>query len=246
MFVKSRSVTSLLVTGSWLSIVSVQFVRNFRIPMRSSPEDHCILKSAGGDFLNVCGKVTLNLSMNHLSMSHEFGVVDNLTLTALIGCEVMYKFNVVIYFVNQNVSFMGGLDCEQLLNQSNDLRETVRINNYVTLKPYTETIVRVSWPRAYRCKDPVVLEPMSRDNKQQFGTARVVVLPTGRTTICKVCNATADTITLKPSTPLATIERIYTNAITVMESVDKTEARTQEEREMEWSRLEKMGTMLDN
>ena len=29
-------------------------------------------------------------------------------------------------------------------------------------------------------------------------------------------------------------------------SVAKTEARTQEEREMEWSRLEKMGTMLDN
>ena len=62
---KGRSVTALLDTGSWLSIVSLQFVRKLRITMRSTAEDHCILKSAGGDFLNVCGKVTLNLSVNY-------------------------------------------------------------------------------------------------------------------------------------------------------------------------------------
>ena len=71
------------------------------------------------------------------------------------------------------------------------------------------------------CEVPVVLEPMTRANKQQFWTARAVVVPTGSTTICKVCNATADTITLKRGTPLATIERIHINAITVMESVLK-------------------------
>ena len=73
-----------------------------------------------------------------------------------------------------------------------------------------------------------------------------MVEPTGRTTICKVCNATADTIMLKRGTPLATIERIYINAITVNESVVKTATRTQEERDMEWSRLEEMGIKLDN
>ena len=110
MFVKGRSVTALLDTGSWLSIVSLQLVRKLRIPMRSTP-DHCILKSAGGDFLNVFGKVTLDLSVNHLSMSHDFVVVENLTLNALIVCDFMYKFNVVINFVNRTVSFMGGLSC---------------------------------------------------------------------------------------------------------------------------------------
>ena len=73
-----------------------------------------------------------------------------------------------------------------------------------------------------------------------------MVVPTGRTTICKVCNATADIITLKRGTPLATIERIDINAITVMESIAKTATRTQEERDMEWSRLEEMGIKLDN
>ena len=92
----------------------------------------------------------------------------------------------------------------------------------------------------------MALEPMSRANKQQFWMARVVVLPTRRTTICKVCNATADTITLKPGTSLATIERIDINAITVMESVAKTATRTQEERDMGWSRLEEMDVRLDN
>ena len=43
------------------------------------PGDQCILKSAGGDFLNVCGRVNLDLSINHLSMSHEFVVVENLS-----------------------------------------------------------------------------------------------------------------------------------------------------------------------
>ena len=74
----------------------------------------------------------------------------------------------------------------------------------------------------------MVLEPMTRANKQQFWTARAVVVPTGRTTICKACNATADTITLKRDTPLATRERIDINAITVMESVAKTATRAQE------------------
>ena len=64
------------------------------------PEDQCILKSAGGDFLNVCVIVNLDLSINHLSMSHEFVVVENLTLNVLIGYDFMYKFNVVIDFVN--------------------------------------------------------------------------------------------------------------------------------------------------
>ena len=92
----------------------------------------------------MCSKVTLDLSVNHLSMSHDFVVVENLTLNALIDCDFMYKFNVEISFVNRTVSFVGGLACEQLRNQSNELKETVRTINFVSLKPYTETIVRVS------------------------------------------------------------------------------------------------------
>ena len=73
--------------------------------MNSTPEKLCVLKSAGGDFLNVCGRATLDLSTNHLSMSHEFVVVDNLALNVLIGCEFMYKFEVVIDLVNRSVSW---------------------------------------------------------------------------------------------------------------------------------------------
>ena len=51
---------------------------------------------------------------------------------------------------------------------------------------------------------------------------------------------------LKRGTPLATIERIDINAITVMESVAKTATRAQEERDLEWSRLKEMGIKLDN
>ena len=76
MFVRGRSIQALLDTGSWLSIVSLKFVRSLRIHMKSTPEDQCILKSAGGDFLNVCGRVNLDLSINHLSMSHAFVVVE--------------------------------------------------------------------------------------------------------------------------------------------------------------------------
>ena len=103
MFVKGRSIQTLLVTGSWQSIV---FVQSLRLSMKSTPEDFCVLKSAGGDFLNECGRATLDLSINHLSMSHEFVEVENLTLNVLIGCDFMYKFDVVIDFVNRSVSFM--------------------------------------------------------------------------------------------------------------------------------------------
>ena len=71
--------------------------------------------------MNVCGKATLYLSINHLSMCHEFVVVENLTLNVLIGCDFMYKFNVVIDFVNRFVSFMGNLIIANLLiNQSSE------------------------------------------------------------------------------------------------------------------------------
>lgn len=59
------------------------------------------------DFLNVYCKVTLDLSLIHLFRCHEFVVVGNLTLIVLIGCDLMYRFNVVIDFVNRSASFMG-------------------------------------------------------------------------------------------------------------------------------------------
>ena len=51
---------------------------------------------------------------------------------------------------------------------------------------------------------------------------------------------------MKRGTSLATIERIDINAITVMETIAKTATRTQEERDLEWSRLEEMEIKLDN
>ena len=179
MFVKGRSIQALLDTGSWMSIVSLKFVRSLRIPMRSTPEDQCILISASGDFLNVCGRLNLDISVNHFSMSHEFIVVENLTLNVLIGCDFMYKFDVVIDFMNRSVSFMGSLTAATLLNQSSELSETARTVNNVILKPYTEILVRVSLPKAYRDADAVVREPMTRLENQQFWTARVVVHLTG-------------------------------------------------------------------
>ena len=86
----------------------------------------------------------------------------------------------------------------KLLNQSSEWSEIARTVNSVILKPYTETVVRVSLPKACRDADVVVLEPMNRLENQHFWTARVVVHPTGRTTACKVCNPTAETIALKP------------------------------------------------
>ena len=81
---------------------------------------------------------------------------------------------------------------------TNELSETVRTVNHVILKPFTETVVRVSWPKAYRGVDAVILEPMTRLDDQQYWIGRLLIRPTGRTTACKVCNPTADTIVLKP------------------------------------------------
>ena len=137
--------------------MSLKFVRSLRIPTEFTPEDQCFFKSAGGDFLNVCGIFISDLSVNHLSMSHELVVVENLTLNVLIGCDFMYKFDVVIDFVYRSVSFMGSLTATKLLNQSSELSETARTVNCVILKPYTETVVRVSLLKACRRADAVVL-----------------------------------------------------------------------------------------
>ena len=77
-------------------------------------------------------------------MSHEFVVVKNLTLNVLFGCDFMYKFEMIIDFVNRSVSFMGNLTVAKLLNQSCEWGKTARTVNSVILKPYTETVVRVS------------------------------------------------------------------------------------------------------
>ena len=73
-----------------------------------------------------------------------------------------------------------------------------------------------------------------------------MVHPAERTIACKVCNPTAETIALKPWVPLATVERINVNAISVMEGVRETILRSSEERRLEWSRLEQIGVKLDN
>ena len=130
----------------------------------------------------------------------------------------------------------------KLLNQSSEWGQTARTVDCVVLKPYTETIVRVSLPKAYRRASAVILEPMTRLENQQFWTARVVVHPAGRTIACKVSNPTGETIVLKPWVPLATVERINVNEISVMESVSETRSRSPEERKVEWSRLELIGS----
>ena len=112
-------------------------------------------------------------------MSHEFVVVENLTLSVLIGCDFMYKFQIRIDFVNRSISFMENLMVAKLLNQSSKWGQAARTVNCVVLKPHTETIVGVSMPKAYRRADAVILEPMTRLENQQFWTARVVVHPTG-------------------------------------------------------------------
>ena len=147
----------------------------------------------------------------------------------------MYKFNVVIDFVNRTASLLGNLLVAELLNQSSELSETVRTVNHVILKLYTETVVRVSWPKVYGGADAVVLEAMTRLEDQQYWTARVLVRPTGRTTACEVCNPTVDTIVLKPEFPLTTVERINVIQISVMEGVPETRARSPEEEEVAWS-----------
>ena len=124
----------------------------------------------------------------------------------------------------------------KLLNQSSELSETVRTVNHIILKPYTETVFRVSWPKAYRGADAIIIEPMTRLEDQQYRTARVLFRPTGRTTACKVCNQTAYTIVLKPGVPLATVEGIDANAIRVKEDVPETRTRSPEERERERER----------
>ena len=129
----------------------------------------------------------------------------------------------------------------KLPNQSSDLSETVRTVSHIIVKPFTETVVRVNWPKAYRGANTAILEPMTRLEDQQYWAARVLVRPTGRTTACKVCNPTADTIVLTPRVPLATVERIDVNAISVMEGVPETRTRLPEERERwngrGWNRL---------
>ena len=64
-------------------------------------------------------------------MNHEFVVVENLTLNVLIGCNFMYKFNIVIDYVKRATSFLGNLVVAKLLNQSSELSETVRTVNHV-------------------------------------------------------------------------------------------------------------------
>lgn len=66
----------------------------------------------------------------------------------------------------------------------------------------------------------------------------MAVQPTGRTTICKVYNATAETISLKPGVPLSTVERADKNEINVMESLVK-------EIGAEWSQINEIGVRLD-
>ena len=116
----------------------------------------------------MCDRFILDLSVNHLSMCHELVVVENLTSNVLIGCDFIYQFDVVIDFVNRSVSFIGSLTAAKLFKQSSQLSETVRTVNCVIFKPYTETVVRVSLPKAYRGADAVVLEPMTRLENQQF------------------------------------------------------------------------------
>ena len=42
----------------------------------------------------------------------------------------MYRFNLVIDFVNRTVAFMGGLVVAKFFNQSNELKQTVQTINH--------------------------------------------------------------------------------------------------------------------
>ena len=117
MFVKGRSVQVLLDTGTCYQLYPCSWFVSWEYQ-----SDHLrrtiVLKMVGGYFLNVCGKVALDLSINHLAMSHDFVVADNITPSVLLGYNFMYKYDLRMHFVNRTVSFVEGLTVAKLLNRS--------------------------------------------------------------------------------------------------------------------------------
>ena len=93
----------------------IEICTQFAYTHKVHPGGPVYSKSAGDDFLNVCGRVNLDFSINHLSMNHEFVVVENLTFNVLIGGDFMYKFNIVIDYVKRTTSFLGNLVVAKLI-----------------------------------------------------------------------------------------------------------------------------------
>ena len=218
---------ALIDTGCGTSVMSERLARRLKLKVdRLQVGDNSILVAADGKPMHVRGKTQASIKLGGLTVPFEFLVLEELNQNLILGIDFLKDTKAVINCSDRTISFYD--DMIELNLVDSKKKVVAFVNRQYKLQPRTETIVQVDFsePLPQNC---YVMEPLISREGQKFLVARTVTESNGRKSVCKILNPTNQILTLRRRLPIASIEVVEVNSITVYEDTGQTSTETQYE-----------------
>ena len=200
-----RTIKSLVDTGSFYSLISSSVIERLGISYEPVQQNSLNLYAAQGSKLNILGNVILPFKVSGILFHNNFHIVDNLSESVIFGTEFLQSHACILDYSKQLISFWGDLARAPLHSDTKDL--FVKTTQVITVRPYSETIIRVSCPHRFNNKD-VKLDPIPGSQFHRYAVARSVCNVTNNSTVCRILNFKDECLVLPRNTKIAIINNV--------------------------------------
>ena len=192
----SKSVKSLLDTGSGTSPLNSDLASKFKLPVRSVKSgEFSSLFAAEGSKLKVEALTDIAFNISGLRFSQTVYVVSNICESLIIGTDFMIDNKVIIDYANKVVSLCSDIVRAPLISTT-DNQHVARLTKSVCIPPHSEQIVNIKCAQRMHSKD-ILVEPISCRQFNRFAVARTIcATDKTATTVARILNCEQTTLVL--------------------------------------------------
>src|SRR2546425_1719072 len=211
-------VTALIDTGCMQSVLSERLLQRLRLfPDKLEVGDTQCLFGANGSRIQIIGKIVISIKLNGLTIPYDFLVAKQLTHDLILGHDFLTETKALINYSDNSITFFENLVELKLFKKASEI--LVYSDGNCSLPPRSETIVNVSLSQKLSGNN-FLFEPVAMRENQKFLTAKILATVKDGRSICRILNATNQTIPLARRTLLATAQIIDSHHIPTSQSIN--------------------------
>ena len=175
------------------------------LPVEPVNNNNIKLFAAQGSSLSVTGSLILQFRVAGIVLHNEFYVVDNLAESILLGTEFLESHHCILDFSKKLITFWNNLAHAPIL--TDDKRQFARTTRVICVKPYSETIIRVSCPHRFNGKE-VRLDPLPQFQFTKFALARSIGNVNNNHTVCRILNFKDEALVIPRNFKVAVVNTV--------------------------------------
>ena len=199
-----KKTNALVDTGSQLTLASNTFFQKseFKSQTLAAP-DYDLIKGVGGNLLQIIGKISLPIQINHKTFNTYVHIVKGLSQSVIIGLDFLEKHNAQINLGSRTIDISE----VNITVPYETKTHFARTAEKVTIPPKHEVIVPVKISRL-KHQQTVLLEPADTLADKSLLGAKSLSKIYQQKAAMKLCNPTDDEIVVGNNTIVATVDVI--------------------------------------